>query len=583
MSVRWRATRVASAALARPHASLQRCNAPAAAAPAVLRRWSSSDSSAAPQKAVYITTPIFYVNASPHIGHVHSAVLADALARWHAIKGDPVMFTTGTDEHGLKVQEAAEKAGTTDYKAFCDDVSSRFNAIFQQADVAYSRFVRTSDHDHHAAVAEFWRAIERNGHIYLGEHEAWYCKSDEAFLTETQVEDVVDPATGEPLYKISKESGHRVEKFREENYKFRLSAFQDALLEWLDANPDVIVPRSRHNEVRAAVSAGLRDVSVSRLREKIQWAIDVPDDARHCVYVWLDALTNYLTCSGYPGEMKSAWPADYHIVGKDILKFHAIYWPAFLMAAGLPLPKKIVAHAHWTVDNVKMSKSLGNVVDPAKMMETYGADFVRYFLLREGVLNDDGDFSTTMLEERVNSELADTLGNLVSRSTAKAFLKTGELPPRPRSREDLREDDQALVDRGNALASEVTRLFETPDFSAGIREIVFFLHEVNRYFTANEPWVLSKRLREDPNDDAARERLHTVLYITIDSVRMATILLQPVIPQSTSKILDYLQVPTDKRLVAHATLLQGDDDDNRVLGRQVANAKSFVAFHKLLR
>ncbi|KAJ0393417.1 hypothetical protein P43SY_005994 [Pythium insidiosum] len=242
ISVRWRATGFTSAVGTRPCALLRARNAPAAVAQSVLRRWSSVDSSSA-QKAVYITTPIFYVNASPHIGHVHSAVLADALARWHSIKGEPVVFTTGTDEHGLKVQEAAEKAGTTDYQAFCDDVSSRFNTIFQQADVAYSRFIRTSDRDHHEAVTEFWRAIERNGHIYLGEHEAWYCKSDEAFLTETQVEDVVDPATGEALYKVSKESGHRVEKFREENYKFRLSAFQDALLAWLDANPDVIVPR----------------------------------------------------------------------------------------------------------------------------------------------------------------------------------------------------------------------------------------------------------------------------------------------------------------------------------------------------
>ncbi|TMW63844.1 hypothetical protein Poli38472_002785 [Pythium oligandrum] len=531
---------------------------------------------------VFITTPIFYVNAAPHIGHVHSAVLADALARWHRLKQQRVVFTTGTDEHGLKVQEAAEKTGTTDYQAFCDDVSSRFNHIFQRANVEYSRFIRTSEPEHHAAVAAFWKAIQETGNIYLGEHEAWYCKSDEAFLTETQVEDVTDPTTGEE-YKISKESGHRVEKFKEENYKFRLSAFQDRLLQWLDANPDVIVPKSRHNEVRAAVSAGLRDVSVSRLREKIRWAIDVPEDPRHCVYVWLDALTNYITCAGYPTADKDAfnrvWPADYQIVGKDILKFHAIYWPAFLMAAGLPLPKKIVAHAHWTVDNVKMSKSLGNVVDPQQMLDHYGADFVRYFLLREGVLNDDGDFSTTMLEERVNSELADTLGNLVSRSTAKSFLKTGVLPCRP-DEASLREDDRELVTRGQALAADVARLFETPDFSAGIKEIVFYLHEVNRYFTANEPWVLAKRLREDPEDHATQQRLDTVLYLTIDSLRMAAILLQPIVPGSSTKILDYLQVPSERRAFSHATLLS---QETRVLGERVENTKSFVAFKKLLK
>lgn len=407
-----------------------------------------------------ITTPIFYVNAAPHIGHVHSTVLADAMARWFTIKGRNVTFTTGTDEHGLKVQEAAETLGkTTDYKAFCDSVSSRFKQVFDQAQVAPSRFIRTSDEDHREAVHAFWTTIQRNGHIYLGEHEAWYCKSEESFLTDTQVQDVQDPATGATV-KVSRETGHKVEKVSEENYKFRLSAFQDRLLEWLDNSPDVIVPRSRHNEVRAAVQAGLRDVSVSRLSEKIQWAIPVPGDQLHCVYVWLDALTNYLTCAGYPGDVQETWPADYHIVGKDILKFHAIYWPAFLMAAGLPLPKRIVAHAHWTVDRVKMSKSLGNVVDPNEIMTKYGADFVRYFLLREGVLNDDGDFNVGLLEDRVNSELADTLGNLVSRSTAKAFLPDGKLPTRP---QQFTQDDQELIARGQKLSAKVAKLFETPD------------------------------------------------------------------------------------------------------------------------
>lgn len=372
------------------------------------------------------------------------------------------------------MQEAAEQSGTTDYKRFCDDVSSRFDAIFQDCNVDYSRFIRTSDDDHHDAVAALWRRIARNGHIYLGEHEAWYCKSDESFLTETQVEDRVN-ALGQAV-KVSKESGHVVEKVREENYKFRLSAFQDELLAWLDSG-DVVVPKSRHNEVRAAVAAGLRDVSVSRLSEKIQWAIPVPDDASHCVYVWLDALTNYLTVAGYPGDVSATWPADYHIVGKDILKFHAIYWPAFLLAAGLPLPKRVVAHAHWTVDNVKMSKSLGNVVDPHAMLRKYGADFVRYFLLREGVLNDDGDFNASLLEDRVNSELADTLGNLVSRSTGKSFLRDGAVPMQPT---DLRDDDRALIAQGQALAAKVAAHFEAPDFSAGLKDIVFFLHDVNR-------------------------------------------------------------------------------------------------------
>lgn len=458
-----------------PPASSIPWSSSSASAVAYCNASTAADSASDTKRNVLITTPIFYVNASPHIGHVHSAVLADALARWFKVKERAVVFSTGTDEHGLKVQEAAERSGTTDYKRFCDDVSSRFDAVFRQCNVDYSRFIRTSDGDHHEAVAALWRKIEQNGHIYLGEHEAWYCKSDESFLTETQVEDKTD-AQGH-TFKVSKESGHPVEKVREENYKFRLSAFEDQLLAWLDSDPDAVVPRSRYNEVRAAITSGLRDVSVSRLSEKIQWAIPVPDDDSHCVYVWLDALTNYLTVSGYPGDVSATWPADYHIVGKDILKFHAIYWPAFLLAAGLPLPKRIVAHAHWTVDNVKMSKSLGNVVDPHEMLHKYGADSVRYFLLREGVLNDDGDFNASLLEDRVNSELADTLGNLVSRSTAKSFLRNGVVPSQPT---ELNDDDRVLIEQGQGLANKVEKHFEAPDFSAGLKEVVFFLHDVNK-------------------------------------------------------------------------------------------------------
>ncbi|CEG43401.1 methionine-trna ligase [Plasmopara halstedii] len=527
----------------------------------------------------YISTPIFYVNAAPHIGHVHSAVLADALSRWHKIKGCDVLFTTGTDEHGLKVQEAVEKSGTQEYQAFCDEVSSRFIEIFQKANVDYSRFIRTSDQDHNEAVNAFWRTIYANGYIYLGDHESWYCKSDESFVTETQVEDKAGPDGN--MIKVSKESGHPVEMLREQNYKFRLSKFQNRLLEWLDANPDAIVPKTRYNEVRAAVTGGLKDLSVSRLSEKIRWAIQVPDDNKHCVYVWLDALTNYLTSAGYPGDTTHSWPAAYHIVGKDILKFHAIYWPAFLMAAGLPLPKKVVAHAHWTVGNVKMSKSRGNVIDPNEVLSKYGSDFVRFFLLRESVLTNDSDFNTETLEDRVNSELADTLGNLVSRCTSKSVLMSGKVPKRPQF-DLLTIDEKELVVKGQALASEVKKYFDAPDFARGLETIVFFLHDVNRYFTVMEPWILSKTLKEirhlrSDEYNATKERLDTVLYLSMDAARISATLLQPVVPIAATKILDYLGVPTNKRFLTQATLLA----DGELMGAVIRNTEAFVAFPKV--
>ncbi|CAI5746030.1 unnamed protein product [Peronospora destructor] len=355
----------------------------------------------------FITTPIFYVNAAPHIGHVHSAVLADALLSL--------------------VQEAAEKSGSRDYKAFCDDVSSRFNEVFMKANVDYSSFIRTSDENHHFAVSTFWKTIRDNGYIYLGNHESWYCKSDESFLTDMQVEDKTDVDGN--VIKVSKESGQLVEMLCEENYKFRLSVFQDRLLQWLDENPDVIVPKSRYNEVRAAVTAGLLDLSVSRLCDKTKWAIKVPDDDGHCVYVWLDALTNYLTSAGYPGNVDRAWPADYHIVGKDILKFHAIYWPAFLMAAGLPLPKKWWPTHTGRLETLKCLKVLG-------------------------VLTNDGDFNADTLEDRVNSELADTLGNLVSRSTGKSVLVKGIMPKRPQLDRLTAEDKKLVIKDSEDMMSD---------------------------------------------------------------------------------------------------------------------------------
>nr|CCA24532.1 unnamed protein product [Albugo laibachii Nc14] len=562
------------------------------------RRWYSSklvsSVSNASNRRMMITTPIYYVNSSPHIGHLHSSVLADALARWYNMKKGPnsidALLTTGTDEHGLKVQQAAEKANAADYASFCDAISNQFRELFLHANMDYTEFVRTSDSKHHRSVRAFWNQLYGNGYIYLGQHEAWYCQSDESFLTEMQVEDSIRSTAGpdgeiiNETYKISKESGHTVEKLKEVNYKFRLSAFQQPLLEWLESSPDVIVPKTRYNEVnhytvRATIKAGLRDISVSRLHEKIKWAITVPDDSQHCIYVWLDALTNYLTCAGYPDAEKldRVWPPDYHIVGKDILKFHAIYWPAFLMAAGLPLPKRIVAHAHWTVKDIKMSKSLGNVVNPFEIIKKYGTDAVRYYLLREGVLGSDGDFKLSLLENRLSSELADTLGNLVSRSTARSFLVDGSVPRRPIT---LTPDDLELMKEGDAIAAKVAVDFQIPDFHQGLQRIILYLHKLNRYFSSNEPWVLKTALDSQTlrpaEAEQATERLQGILNITIDATRLCTILLQPAIPEAAERILDYLGVPRNERAFVNARFTSSDTS----WCQRIENTTRFIPFRK---
>ncbi|ETW05632.1 methionine-tRNA ligase [Aphanomyces invadans] len=520
-----------------------------------------------------ITTPIFYVNASPHLGHLHSSVMADALSRWFQFKNEPTLFTTGTDEHGLKVQQAADNAGKPTSQ-FCDDVAVSFQAMCAHGDIRYDRFVRTTEPSHAVAVAAIWRTLVENDYIYLGEHEAYYCISDETFLTDMQVD------TRENGQIVSKESGHPVELVKEQNYKFRLSKFQDKLLEWLDDHPDVVQPPSRYNEVRATVERGLRDVSVSRLREKIAWAISVPDDEAHSVYVWLDALTNYLTCCKYPTDMahfQSCWPAAYHIVGKDILKFHAIYWPAFLMAANLPLPNKIVAHAHWTVNGVKMSKSLGNVVNPTDIINKFGLDAVRYYLLREGVLTDDGDFSETMLKEHVNNELADTLGNLVIRATTLAFLPQGAIP----SRGYYSPTDLELIHLINDTVQQVQRHYERPDFALVTKSVMSLLYEVNRNFSKHEPWVLNKELKKMPLDSedaiVKSQLVDTTLFLSIEAVRVSALLLLPIVPNMATGILNYLNVPPSERSFDFCRFGQSTYGP-------VANQKSktkFVPFRKL--
>ena len=512
----------------------------------------------------FVSTPIFYVNAKPHIGHLYTALLTDAAARWSRIEGIPTLFSTGTDEHGLKVQEAAENAGVSPLE-YCDTISRSFKDVFDQFDISFDDYIRTTEVRHQSAVRLLWQTLYDGGHIYLGKHEGWYCQSDEAFLTDSQVEPTLCPETGVEKM-VSKESGHPAVWLSETNYKFRLSAFEQPLLDWLGGEGDgpraesVVYPPSRLNEGTEFVSSGLRDLSISRTKSHVQWALPVPpsveedgNEQEHSIYVWLDALTNYLTVTGYGetwfsgddlhGEDGHFWPAT-HVVGKDILRFHAVYFPAFLMAANLPLPSRIIAHGHWTVDRVKMSKSLGNVVSPSDLLRTYGIDPVRFFLLRDGRLGSDGDFNHANLEMRRDAELADTMGNLITRATGKKMLPEAVLP-RCVEESRLREEDLHLRSLVSRLKREVPSLYEDMEFGRAVIEIMDVLRETNRYFAAAEPWKLRKEERN--GDDEAGERADTVVYHTLESLRACGIYLQPIIPASAAKVLDFLNVDKAER------------------------------------
>eukprot|EP00762_Andalucia_godoyi_P000762 ANDGO_03678.mRNA.2 Methionine--tRNA ligase len=484
--------------------------------------------SSRPSKRVYITTPIYYVNALPHIGHVYTTIIADALARWFRVRDIPVFFMTGTDEHGQKVAQSAEARGVTP-KEFCDDISSRFRHMFDNMNCKYDYFIRTTDADHEQAVAHMWRRLRDAGLIYVGKHEGWYCITDEAFYTESQVCDSVDN-NGKPC-KRSIETNGICEWKQEENYMFKLSAFEKPVLEWIEKNADSVIPAFRAREVQQFVSGGLHDLSVSRNKSAVKWGIDVPEDPNHVVYVWLDALTNYLTASGFPGKEGQAdwcWPADYHIVGKDILKFHAIYWPAFLVGAGIALPKKVVAHGWWTKDKQKISKSLGNVFDPLEVAQRFGLDALRFFLLREASLSSDGDYSETAMIRRLNSDLADSLGNLVLRCISQKLVPDQKVP-QPGAYNDV---DNALIGLLSDLPGWVDHHFRNAvDIQKALQGIWDVLMELNKYVTDSAPWRL---IKSDP------ARCSTVMYIVIEGVRLVSILVYPAMPESSAKILTAL-------------------------------------------
>ncbi|KDQ07725.1 hypothetical protein BOTBODRAFT_166781 [Botryobasidium botryosum FD-172 SS1] len=505
-------------------------------------------STATPTTAVkpyLITTPIFYVNASPHIGHLYSTVISDVLARYARLRHPerPVMFCTGTDEHGLKIQQAAEESGK-DPKEFCDLISTRFKELARAGTISNTRFIRTTDKSHVKAVQYLWRKLRARGFIYKGSHSGWYAVSDECFYTDAQIRTTVDPVTKKET-KVSLETGKQVEWTEEENYKFRLSAFREPLISWLQSNPTAIYPPKRHAEVLASLTSGpLADLSVSRLRSRLSWGIEVPEDPEHTIYVWLDALINYMTFAGYPwhdGQSDGkGWPPDIMTVGKDIIRFHAVYFPAFLLALDYELPKTILAHAHWTMDRSKMSKSLGNVADPFQSIEHYGVDGVRYYLMRAGgSFTDDSDWSSEQVTKHYDTHLKDLIGNLFSRIASPrllARLEEANAVPHSQPRGTVGERDSAIHAMLVELPGKVEKRFENLEVGKALEDIMDCLAEANRHFTQLAPWA--------PNTP---ESIKSAYFYSSETLRIAGILLQPFMPTKSAELLDRMGVGEGER------------------------------------
>ena len=481
------------------------------------------------RRRFYVTTPIYYVNDKPHIGHAYTTLACDVLARFKRLDGFDVMFLTGTDEHGQKVEKAAGDNGVTPQE-FTDSVSQNFRDLTTRMNFSNDDFIRTTEARHRAACQKLWSILLERGHITLGSYAGWYAVRDEAFYTETEIVDGKAP-TGAP-----------VEWVEEPSYFFDLSKWQQPLLEFYEANPDFVGPESRFNEVKSFVKGGLRDLSVSRA--SFSWGVPVPDDDAHVMYVWLDALTNYVTATGWPtdGEFGDAernarfWPADLHMVGKDILRFHAVYWPAFLMAAGLPLPRRVFAHGWWTNEGEKISKSLGNVIDPNALADEFGLDQTRYFLMREVPFGNDGDFSRRAMVHRMNGDLANDLGNLSQRVLSMVFKNCdGAMPALPASPTD---EDAAMLAKADGLLEAVRAQMDQQAFHEALRIIWQVVADANRYVDSMAPWGLKKT---DP------ARMGEVLAVLAETIRQIAILVQPVMPDSASRILDQLGVGQEHR------------------------------------
>ncbi len=476
----------------------------------------------------YLTTPIFYVNGEPHIGHAYTMIASDVLVRFKRLDGFDVFFLTGTDEHGQKVEKAAADAGM-DPQAFTDRISAVFRDIAAQLNISNTQFIRTTEARHKRASQALWQRLQAAGHIYLGGYEGWYAVRDEAFYDEAELTVRPDGTKLAP-------TGAPVEWVTEPSYFFRMSAFRDRLVAHIETNPDFIGPAARRNEVLSFLRGGLNDLSISRT--SFRWGVPVPGDDAHVMYVWLDALTNYMTAVGYPDEhdpLWRFWPADLHVVGKDILRFHAVIWPALLMAAELPLPKRVYAHGWWTIEGEKMSKSIGNVIDPRELAQAFGLDALRFFLLREVPFGNDGDYSRRALVSRLNTELANDLGNLAQRSLSLVARNCdGKLP----GRGVLTEDDTGLLDAAAALPAALRERLNRQAFGDALEEVWKVIRAGNGYIDRQAPWALR---RTDP------PRMAVVLRVLADVLRHIATVLQPFMPDSMDRMLTQLGVPQDAR------------------------------------
>ena len=484
-------------------------------------------------KRYYLTTPIYYVNDAPHIGHAYTTLACDVLARFMRLDGYEVFFLTGTDEHGQKVEKSAQDAGM-EPQAFTDKVSENFRALAKAMNFSNDGFIRTTEPRHARASQAIWRALMDNGHIYLGSYAGWYAVRDEAYYGEDEI------TTGADGIKRAA-SGAEVEWVEEPSYFFDLSNWRERLLAFYEANPDAVAPRSRRNEVISFVKGGLNDLSISRTSFK--WGVPVPGDPDHIMYVWLDALTNYATAVGYPNvaaeDFRKFWPCDLHMVGKDILRFHAVYWPAFLMGAGIEPPKRVFAHGWWTNEGRKISKSLGNVIDPFAVIERYGLDQIRYFLMREVPFGNDGDFSHRAVVNRINGDLANDLGNLVQRVTAMIQRYfDGAMP----AAGPWTDTDRALLDEAAAALVATRGHMRNQAFHEALEGLWAVIRQANAHVDHQAPWTLIKQ---------DRARAGTVLCALAEAIRRIAMILQPFMPEAAGRILDQFAVPATARTFAH--------------------------------